>query len=284
MLRWDGLLTGTSSIAHSGEALGTVNYLRRERMLCSDGTLQDVPLISGNSVRGAMRDYAGTLWWEDAGQPKVTTAVAHAIFSGGALTKSSGDALSGSRLAALKELCPPIGLFGAAGGGRIIDGSAQVGKMVPVCTETMALLPEASVEQTTVAFGGNLPSLWDLTQVEWLSRHPQQHLPDGEEILDDDSSPNLARFGVETFIPGTRFYWWMTVAHASPKVESFARSVVEGFHSEHRGRIGGFGRIGMGQFQTGWLAQPTLTSSPVLWQRNGAALSLDELKTLAWLG
>ena len=106
-LRWEGDATALSSVAHGEQALGTVTYLRRERFLMPDGSVDDIPVVSGNAWRGLLRRTAGDLWWDAAGQPPLTLAVAHAIWSGGALAKSSGTPLTGPRLMRVRAACPP---------------------------------------------------------------------------------------------------------------------------------------------------------------------------------
>ena len=276
---WEVVVTATSSVAHSGESLGTVRYLRRERVLAADNTVVEIPIVSGNSVRGRMRDIGATLWWDDAAQPLLPPAVAHAIFSGGALTKHVGDPLNGYRLRDLKELCLPLGVFGAAGGGRIIDGTIQVGKMVPIAEQTRILLPE------WVTGGGetSLPDLWDLTQIEWYSRHPNKVNPVGEPFSNDDTGvPALARFGVETFLPGTRFYWWLAADRMSLRTAGFVNDVVENFLAH--GRVGGDVRVGHGMFNANIHHKPGVdVTNDNSWRRNQRGLTVDELKMLAWL-
>ena len=139
--RWDGHATALSSISHGGETLGTVTYLRREAFLSPTGRV-DVPVISGNAVRGVLRDTAAHLLWEALGSPKLPVPVMHALWAGGALVKAKSQPLTGQRLADLRRMVPHVGVFGAAGGGRILDGALTVGKLVPVCAQTAHVLPE----------------------------------------------------------------------------------------------------------------------------------------------
>ena len=119
---WQAIVTAGSGIVHGGDTLGTVTYLRRERILTPHGEVEDIPVISGNSVRGRLRALAVDSWWADRQEPALPTATAHALFSGGSLTRATDEPLSGSRLLRVHEVCPPLEIFGAAGGGRTFLG------------------------------------------------------------------------------------------------------------------------------------------------------------------
>lgn len=278
-LRWEGTVTATSSIVHGEQSLGTVTYLRRERFLMPDNTTEDIPVISGNAWRGILRRTAADLWWEAAGEPKLTLAVIHAIWSGGALAKNSGTPLTGSRLLRVKELCPPIGLFGVAGGGRIIDGCLQVGKLIPICQETLHILPEHyRTEQ------GSLPSIWDLTQVENYSKIPTRQKtvePTTSDTSEEDAySP--VRFGTETFIAGTRFHTWLTATWPTPTETALLQETLTTYNEF--ARVGGMARSGHGNLTVNLtLTNGNLpTGIPVDW-RTPITTATDLLQTLAWL-
>lgn len=202
--RWEGTATALSSISHGGEVLGTVTYLRREAFLTPHGR-RDIPVISGNAVRGVLRDTGARLLWEALGEPKLPVAVMHALWAGGALVKAKGQPLTGQRLADLRAMVAHLGVFGAAGGGRIIDGALTVGKLVPLCAQTAHLLPDHLRDPDG---GARLPDIHDLLQIERYSR-----LPDADrasDVLADlpadvDLDEGLMRYGTETFIAGTQF-------------------------------------------------------------------------------
>lgn len=270
VIRWDGVVTAESSIAHGAETLGTVTYLRRERFLMPDGRVEQVPVVSGNALRGLLRDTAADLWWEAAGRPKLTLAVMHALWSGGALAKISGEPLTGERLAEVKRACPVVGVFGTAGGGRIIGGALQVGKLIPICQETSHLLPD----DLRI---GELPSLWDLTQIEYYSRIPNG----GSEPEEQGEDPSrLARYGAETFVAGTRFHSWMSLTWPTVEEEAFFDDTLKAFYEV--ARVGGLARAGHGRLRIDWHRSPA-TAPAANWRGllPGDAARLREV--LSWL-
>jgi hypothetical protein len=274
-IRWEGTVTAASSIVHGAQVLGTVTYLRRERFLLPNGSVEEIPVVSGNAVRGLLRDTAADLWWNSVGQPQLTLPMMHALWSGGSLAKSSGDPLTGSRLAAVRAACPVVGVFGTAGGGRVVDGTLQVGKLIPICQETAHIVP--------AEFRGEvLPSLWDLTQIEWYSRLPNLPHETMEIALEgsskDSETSQLARFGVETFIAGTRFYTWMNLAWATPVEVAFFQEVLHEF--SNRARVGGMGRAGHGELALDLHPTQPLVEQPFEWRTHAQQLSREELLQL----
>ncbi len=272
LLKWEGTATAVSSIAHGAEALGTITYLRRERFLNSFGVTEEIPVISGNAWRGLLRDTAADLWWDVVGKPLMSLSVMHALWSGGALAKVSGPLLTGSKLQELREICPVVSVFGTAGGGRIIGGSLQVGKMLPVCKETEHVLP---LNLRT----GDLPSMWDLTQIEYYSRIPNdlRSNENSEETLDS----RLARYGAETFIAGTKFSTWCSLTWSSKQDEAFFADVLNTYITN--AHVGGMGRIGHGQLMLN-LAQPAELDTSVGWRDQVSEVSKTKLlEVLSWL-
>ena len=283
--RWDGVVTALSSVAHGGEALGTVTYLRREKFLLPSGLVEEIPVVSGNAVRGLIRDAGAALMWERLGSPALPLPVMHALWAGGALVKAKGEPLSGHRLARLRRTVPHIGVFGAAGGGRIIDGALQVGKMLPVCQQTAHVLPES-------LSAGPLPDIWDLVQVESYSRMPnadrlpevvQQQTPpvDGSEVAESGSDGRM-RYGVETFIAGTRFHWWMGLTNATAAEKSFFDDVLARY-SEHA-VVGGRLARGHGQLRLD-VTERCLDGEPetAVWHDLGGASDAEVTEVLGWL-
>jgi len=285
-VKWEGVITAESSIVHGAQALGTITYLRRERFLMPDGSLEEIPVVSGNALRGVLRDVAADLWWERVGEPKLTLPVMHALWSGGALAKSSGAQLTGSRLAELRRLCPVVGIFGAAGGGRIIDGCLQVGKMIPLCQETLPFVPEVFQD-------GPAPSLWDLSQIEYYSKIPDEK-PEvtgakteenaGGSLEEEKNSP--ARFGVETFVAGTKFYSWLALTWATSQEIDFFAEVLERFSAN--ATVGGMGRAGHGKISFEWKTKPEVdVQSPWSLPLDGFTEDAPDrgklLEVLSWL-
>ncbi|MDN5797471.1 MAG: RAMP superfamily CRISPR-associated protein [Intrasporangium sp.] len=253
-IKWDATLTATSSIAHGGETRGTITLLRRELIAHPAGHLVHVPVISGNTLRGRLRRVGEELLRDVLGyEGLLHPAAAHALRGGGSLAKASHEPLSGNRLQRLRNLVPQIGIFGAAGGGAIIDGALDVGKVVPHVAETNHITGATS---TVSAFTATQieaytrqddSSTHDFAQV--LAVPPTAHLTfdasGSPEIHEHPSSSQQMLFNIETFPTGTTFATWIRLRRPTDLELAFFTDLLEAFTAD--ARIGG--RIGIGHGQ-----------------------------------
>ncbi|GAB20511.1 hypothetical protein GOEFS_119_00010, partial [Gordonia effusa NBRC 100432] len=159
---WDFDITAVSAIVHRDDARlnsSTLTLFRREKILTPTGEVVLVPIISGNAWRGILRrmgedllapvlDYAGQL----------SPAAAHLLRNGGFLRKPTTE-MTGEDERELKATLPLIGLFGGSANGRVMSGKLLVSKVIPVCADTLHILPTAPptgqpVPPTTTAILG----------------------------------------------------------------------------------------------------------------------------------
>jgi len=283
--RIEGAATLLSSLSHIGESGGTVSYLRREKILTPDG-VSDVPVVSGNALRGILRDHAAHTFWRALGSPELPAPVFHLLWSGGALTKTGGGKSLGARqLAQVRALVPVVSLFGGSGAGKIMEGKLSVGKLVPACEETAHLLPDGFADAA-------LPSVWDLIQVEEFTRrddskreqlHPaiagftaaKELAPTQGELLtvdapakaveDDlrDGPAQQMRYGVETLAAGTRLHWWMQLRHVTPVETGMLAAALDAWITDGA-HIGGRSATGHGRLRLDvhqWQHQTPVTTA-----------------------
>lgn len=236
-ITWSGTVTAVTSIAHTGETRGTISMLRREQVIQPDHSSIMVPIISGNSVRGRLRRLAEELLRDALGyEGALSLSAAHALRSGGSLTKVAGEPLSGSRLTAVRAHLPLIGVFGAAAGGRIIDGCLQVGKLVPLVTETNHLTGAAATL-----------SSFDIVQLENYTRLDDSDSHDYPATVGAaaDTTDTQMLYRLETFRAGTRFQLVIHLHRPTGLEVAFFTDVLAAF--TRRALIGGRLAVGMGQ-------------------------------------
>lgn len=246
-----GTLTALSSIAHSGgQSVGINQKLRREKFVQPDGSVEDVPVISGNGLRGMLRD-RGMLHMcralgygisEETGEVRGLSLPAfYFLFSGGTLTSEAGRGLDIDYARRLRQLIPLVGLFGGAIGNQIMPGKMRIGKAIPICSETAHLIPERFR-------GVGRLSVWGYLQEEMYTRKDDEKnenlrnliapeartLLDGmretpkQEVQTDTGQHQQMMYYVETFAAGTSFYWRITVDDASEtEFEALLTTLVE---------------------------------------------------------
>lgn len=142
-ISFEGVATAVTSIIHNGgEQNGVSSMLRREKFVQPDGSVEKVPVISGNSIRGILRDVGmyDMLQKVGYGVDKETGQVTglplsafYFLFSGGALSSTGEAGINVDKFRKMKELIPLIGLFGGAIGNAIMPGKLKVGKLIPIC-------------------------------------------------------------------------------------------------------------------------------------------------------
>jgi len=262
-----GEVTALSPISHLGaQHGGTVTTLNRQKFIQPDGRVEEVPVISGNSFRGQLRDCGMRFMLEHLGM-QVDLPVFHLLFSGGMLTKK-GEGAAAVRTGdyrRLKELVPLLGIFGGAVGGQIMRGALEVGQFTPICEETAHLLPAEATRER------NLASIYDYLQVVEFTRTDDakqdtyRHLmapaavallEGGELPLDvpEEGRESLAkaagvatqmRYGSEVFAAGTVFWHELTL-RAATELERDALFSALAAYAE-KSVLGGKSAIGLGK-------------------------------------
>lgn len=269
----EGTVKALSSITHNGgQSFGISSKLRREKFVQLDGTVEEVPVISGNSLRGVLRDRSmlqmckilGYGVEEEQGSVRgLSLAAFHFLFSGGALTSEGGKTIDIERARQLRKLIPLVGVFGGALGNTILPGKLKVGKLIPLCQETIHVLP-AKVQQPA-------PSIWEYLQEEMYTRKDdaknehyrpliapteqqrQFHETTADALIPEIGSDLPAREGqkqqmmyyVETFAAGTPFYWRITLDDVTDiEFEAFLVGLAQFSRMPY---VGGKSAVGLGE-------------------------------------
>lgn len=268
---FEGVITALSSIAHSGgQSFGINTKLRREKFVQPDGSVEEIPVLSGNGLRGMLRD-RGMLhmcrvlgYGVGTGQGTVeglSLPAFHFLFSGGTLTSEGGRGLDVALARQLRTLIPLVGVFGGAVGNQILPGRLKVGKAIPICLETAHLLPDRYAGAS---------SIWDYLQEEMYTRkddekneHLRQLMPSQTLQLMDarraaskarnergDADPDVGghqqmMYYVETLAAGTRFFWELTLDDPTEiEFEALIATLAEWSKLPY---VGGKSNVGLGK-------------------------------------
>lgn len=289
--RFEGTMTALTSITHFGDSVGgTEQVLRREKVALPDGDYAEVPIISGNSWRGQLRDCGMRAMLDELaralGRDSITLSpqAFYLLFSGGSLTKDNGRGVDIGQARNLRALVPLLGVFGGAVGRQIMEGKLAVGKIIPVCVETQHLLPDELTTHPHAAI-----SVYERISMEHYTRMddakreslagrflpaPEQTLLEApsvrkvtnkrtgevEEIADKPGAAQQMRYGFETITAGTVFSCGITLRAVTPlEFEAFLMALAEWSREPV---IGGRSGSGMGRVRLefpGWVeANPLL--------------------------
>lgn len=264
---FEGVVTAQTSISHNGgESFGIESKLRREKLVQPDGSVEEVPVISGNGMRGLLRD-RGMLHMcrelgygvdDETGEVQgLSLSAFYFLFSGGSLTSKASDGIDIDEARRIRRIIPLVGVFGGAVGNMILPGKLRVGKLMPIVAETVHLLPER--------FRPDEPeSAWEYVQQEMYTRkddEKNEHLrgvlaPEVKGLLDSPDTRAVAKaaandkaqqmmYYVETLAAGTRFYWKLQLDDVTEvEFEAFIAALLE---FNRRPYIGGKSAVGMGE-------------------------------------
>lgn len=280
-LRIEGVAMALSSISHGEGRIGTVSLLRREKIAQPGGTVADVPVVSGNALRGILRDYAARVFWRALGEPPLPAPVFDLLWSGGSLTKTKSS-LTARQLVQLRRVVPHVSLFGGSGAGRIVEGKLTVLKLTPIVVETVHVLPDFVGDSADFADDGTgytPPHARDLLQVEEFSRRDDAKrdqlapaiaelapaaLPTGQQgqllpIDLDDPAPaapagggldrvQQMRYGVETLAAGTRLHWGIRLREVTDAETALFAAAMDAWMSDGA-HIGGRSATGHGRLR-----------------------------------
>lgn len=148
-----------ASVSHIGGSAGIDAEFHRTKLIVGGEDLL-IPTITGNSIRGQLRDASARHLLKTLDIDQLPLKAFYLLFSGGSLEKASGGLQLGA-LRRLQELLPSLSLFGGAVGNYIMPGKWSSGMLIPHAFETADLLGlEAE----------GLLSVYDLMQTEEYTR------------------------------------------------------------------------------------------------------------------
>lgn len=255
----EGIVRAKSQIAHNGgEINGNIAAFRRMKVVQPDGSYIEVPHVSGNSVRGKLRDVAAKQMLDimgDEGSPqKVNLPVFQLLFSGGALTSGNNEGdLDKSRQ--MRENLVHVSLFGGAWGNAILSGKMKVNALLPIAAETAHIIPAKWHGENA------LPSVFTYLQTDMYTRKENSKDAEFEPYIerdeDDKFSTSQMLYYVETLAAGTPFYWKVVLEDVTPEEFDFFITSLQRFNRIPV--VGGKSAVGFGQVEMEDLAWREVT-------------------------
>lgn len=244
----EGIVTALSSITHNGgEKNGTVTQLRREKFVQPNGRPIEIPVISGNSIRGKLRDIAAIkiLSKQDGTKIKVDADSFNLLFTGGSLESTGDSGINVEKVRQMRRDMPMLSVLGGSVGNVILPGKVEIGKLIPIAKETLHLIPE----QYHTAYSEEPKSIWEYCQLEMYTRKDDAKDEIKKEFLQEDAKkkdkPVQMMYETETLAAGTKFYWRIVLKDTTDE-ETGAFLHTLNTWSEQNSQVGGNGRVGHG--------------------------------------
>lgn len=279
-----GIVTALSSIAHNGgEKSGLVTHFRRESFILPNAKSVDIPIISGNSARGAIRDLSAIdiLTKANDEKIKVDDDTFDFLFSGGHLESTGKDNIDVAKVQGMRKKLPILAVLGGSVGNNIIPGKLRMGKMIPIAKETMHLLPD------DLKIGDYEPqSVFTLTQIEMYVRKDDKKnelykvfrtsQEAAKEVAESDSKKSQMMYFVETIKAGTKFYWQITLQDPTDEELGAFLLFLNSYVNEPFS-LGGNGRVGHGDIKLDFYKTET-TDSEIKFQNSDFVKYIDAAK------
>lgn len=236
-----GNLVAKTPIFHGGnEKTGSVILLNRQKFITDDGT-ENIPIVSGNAIRGVIRRLIFKDFLEKVGYTinvsrKGGQKLYHSLFTGGILETVEEEA-SGIIDIDMKrkiiEMIPPARLFGLSIGNQTIEGKLHVGQALPICIELKTFLPDELSPKTSV---------YNLITTVFQTRKDELRVEREEE---EQAVQMMIEY--EAFAPGTKFYHEFKIEDPEEiDLSCFARCLELW---KEKPFIGGKSSIGLGEVQ-----------------------------------
>lgn len=273
----EGTCTALSSISHNGgEKNGTIVQLRREKFVQPKGKVVEIPVISGNSIRGKIRDLAAIdiLTKKDGVKVQVDADNFNLLFSGGSLESTGGKNLDIEKVRQMRKDIPMVSVLGCSIGNVIVPGKVDIGKMIPICKETLHLIPEKFHGDTEIK------TIWEYCQVEMNTRKDdtkdenKREFITKEALADENLKGGQMMYHIETLVSGTRFYWKICLRDTTDIETGAFLSILQSWAAQSS-QVGGNGRVGHGKLRVE-LTETSVVDSEMKFENSDFVTYIDK--------
>lgn len=232
----------TAPVSHIGEVSSTGSIF--QTILTAYGR---VPVITGNSIRGTLRDYGASHMLNAIGiaVDKITFNV---LYSGGNL--SGASKLDVARAKQVREHFPLVSLLGGGLGSMIIGGKMDCGFAYPICSETESITGISSMISYKSMIDEIEFTRTDDSKNDKLSRY----ITDVEtDVKSNGSASTQMRYSVQYLAAGTELIQEIKFYNNTTDLEmgAFYTCVIEWFKHP---KLGGMGNKGFGRFDAELIA------------------------------
>lgn len=204
-MKIETIYTLQQPLSHIGESESTVSFLNTIRIV-ANGKVEEVFALTGNSIRGTLRDCAARHLLDKLGV-RVGKKEFNILFSGGNISGSMSTDIDQAKK--YRELLPIISLFGAGVGNQILAGKMTQGFALPVCKETQEIIPSIDCIKNELKNSSwkNFTGTINFTRFDDSKNvNLQVYMQSDNDNTDKDSASTQMRYEVEYLVPGAQLY------------------------------------------------------------------------------
>ena len=243
----------------NGLSAGKDNLTRQRKMrifteLEDSCVLQDIPIVSGNSLRGVGRRMlinetfkALDIDWESMFPRRETQDAVKFFFTHGGLSPK-GLSPKGVKIniyTELRKVLPFLDLLGGVYYAHHFEGACRIGNMVPLTKETFEML-KADLPPAIEIKKEKLPKIRELLITEEndpMTTSVQRFIKKRSEEKKEEKEAGM--FNVETITVGTTFRFYATAGSDNENTLKAFRAMM--FLLQDRGYVGGMSAKGLGR-------------------------------------
>lgn len=197
-------------LSHIGESESTTSFLNTINIV-NNGKAEEVFALTGNSIRGTLRDCAARYMLNRLGI-KLHKKEFNILFSGGNIAGSFTTDIDQAKM--YRELVPLVSVFGAGVGNQILQGKITQGFVLPVCKETSKIIPSDPKRIKLELFGlswkqqtGSINfTRFDDIKNNNLHMYYKDTDKENEKKKNDGSASTQMRYEVEYYAAGGQLY------------------------------------------------------------------------------
>lgn len=265
MRHFDIHYTLTAPVSHIGETASTGSYF--QTINTAAGRL---PVITGNSVRGILRDKLSDHLLDSIGQP-VDKETFNVLYSGGNISGSTKNDVA--RAKQIRQHFPMLSLLGGGLGTMIMSGQLVSGFCYPLCRESEPFTGIAS----TISWHDLIDDI-EFTRMDDSKDDTNiDRITDVEEEKKAKASTQM-RFSVQYLSAGTELVQRLTLLDGSTELEQGAllTAIAEWFRLP---TLGGMRSKGFGSFAAAVTSGDiviSVDSSGTVWMSDAATASIAQ--------
>lgn len=226
--------TFVAPVSHIGESSGVGSYF--QVLTTAYGK---VPAITGNSVRGILRDRAAEQLMDAAGV-KVNIDVFDELFSGGNISGSTKNDIERARQ--IRKHFPFVSMFGGALGNMMMSGNFCAGFLYPICKET-ELINHTKADTSWHNWIDDI----EFTRMDDSKDYKKSGYIENHEEERKAKASTQMRTNVQYIAPGTQFLQRIDISNGATELEVAAlySALYSWFQEPYLGgkKSKGFGRF-----------------------------------------